>query len=319
MRSELTTTAIAATLLLAIPTAAPAGTTAKVGGSGGTSTVTMDCGSSAFIVGLSASGGRDNPIAPNLVRKLRFTCRPFSGTTPGGSTSPTAEAVAGIQGSLNPSQSSVLCPQDKVVAYLEVYAGIYIDRIANAGCKSPSSVQSTLGVNVGGEGGSRQHLECPQGEGLYKVEARVGSSIDSLKGTCLAFGAAAVQPLAVQISTSLSPKPNQSSPVKIVPGSSKDFSFKIAGSPNERIGIGIAGDTDLLGGGAANPPEFKLEVLTPSGSVAASRTVSKPRAGTVNGVNVTINAAGTWKLRVTNLKKDYGALDVRAIYSGALY
>ena len=36
--------------------------TARVGGSGGIHTVTMDCGSGSFIVGVSATGGRDNPF-----------------------------------------------------------------------------------------------------------------------------------------------------------------------------------------------------------------------------------------------------------------
>lgn len=292
-------------------------TTARVGGSGGAGTIVMDCGSDAFMVGISAYGARDNPIAPNLVRKLRFVCRTFSGTTPGSATNQTREAAAGVQGSVNPSQNAVQCPQDRVIHSLEVYAGLYLDRIAKAQCRSPSSQQTWLNVNVGGDGGSRQFLECPNGEGLVKVEARVGSSIDSLKGTCRTFGGAAEQPLTVQIDSTPSPRPSTAKPVKILPSGAADFSFRIAGTVNRSTSVGIYGETDLLGGGAANPPEFKLEVINPSGSIVATRTVLKPPAGTVQSVAVTINAAGTWKLRVINLKKSYGALDVKSFYGGA--
>ncbi|MCC6247791.1 MAG: hypothetical protein IT499_08515 [Rubrivivax sp.] len=289
----------------------------RVGGEGGTATVVMDCGPDAFMVGLSAHGARDNPIAPNLVRKLRFACRTFSGATPGSSTSQTREAAAGVQGSLNASQSSVQCPQDRVIHSLEIYAGLFIDRIAKVECRGPSSQQTWLNVNVGGDGGSRQFLECPNGEGLAKVEARIGSSIDSLKGNCRPFGEAAQQPLTVQIDSTLIPRPTGAKPEKILPAKAAVFSFRIAGTVNRNTSIGIFGETDLLGGAATNPPEFKLEVINPAGSVVASRTVRKPPAGTVQSVSVTINAAGTWKLRVTNLKKSYGALDVKSVSGGA--
>ena len=317
MRSApaIATLVAAFSLLLVAP--AGASTTARIGGSGGTSTVVMDCGSNAFIVGLSAYGARDNLIAPNLVRKLRFTCRTFSGTTPASSTSQTVEVVAGVQGGLNSTQNSVQCPQDRVIHSLQLFAGPYIDRITSVECRSSSSQQSWLNVNVGGDGGSRQFLACPNGEGLYKVEARVGSAIDSLKGTCRAFGGAAEQPWTVQIETTLSPRPTYTSPVKILPASAKTFSFTIAGTVNRSTSIGIFAETDLLGGGAANPPEFKLEVINPAGSVVATRTVLKPTAGTVQSVPVTINAAGTWRLRVSNLKKSYGALDVKSVSGGA--
>jgi len=300
--------------------AAPVGahtTLDNVGGQGGTATVVMDCGPDAFMVGLSASGARDNPIAPNLVRKLRFACRTFSGTTPGSSTSQTREAAAGVQGSLNASHGSVQCPQGLVINSLEVYAGLYIDRIAKVKCHTASSQMTLLNVNVGGDGGSRQFLECPNGEGLVKVEARIGSSIDSLKGNCRPFGEAAQQPLTVQIDSTLIPRPSHTKPEKILPAKAAVFSFRIAGTVNRSTSIGIVGETDLLGGAGANPPEFKLEVINPAGSVVATRTVRKPPAGTVQSVPVTINAAGSWKLRVTNLKKSYGALDVKSVHGGA--
>jgi hypothetical protein len=307
---------LAVLLSLSIVPAAVAGTTAKVGGPGGSSTVVMDCGSSAFIVGVTAEAGKDEFVAPNVLRRVKFTCRAFSGTSPASSTTQTREAVASARSSYNSSRNSVLCSQDRVIHNLELYAGLYVDRIATADCRTSSSSQAFLNVNVGGDGGSRKFLECPNGEGLYKVEARVGSAIDSLKGTCRAFGAAAEQPLTIQIQNSLSPKPTYSSPVKILPGAAKTFSFKISGTVNVRTKVGIASETDLLGGGSANPPDFKLEILNPAGNVVASRTVLKAYPMTVQSVTVTINSAGTWKLRVTNLKRSYGALDVTGVYGG---
>src|SRR4051794_33429855 len=44
--------------------------TRRVGGTGGRRTVTMDCGTSAFVVGITAKGGRDGPFGFNLLRRV---------------------------------------------------------------------------------------------------------------------------------------------------------------------------------------------------------------------------------------------------------
>ncbi len=303
-------------LLLLIPLAAVAiaGETARVGGSGGTKTVRMDCGPGAFMVGVWAEGGRDNPIGFNLVRRLRFTCRAFSGTTPGNTVTQTPEAAGTSRVTANVSRNQTSCASSMVLTSLDLYAGTYIDRLAAVDCRDGSGNTRFSSVNVGGEGGQRSNLQCPSGEGLYRVDARVGAAIDSLKGYCRPFVSLSSTTVVEQASASLSPKPTLRQPVKIMPGRNATFSFKISnahgGSPVE---IGISARTDLLGFAGMNPPEFRLEVLNPSGRVVASDAFRNTREGVIESVRVTINATGTWKLRVTNLKRTTGALEVLSV------
>src|SRR5690348_13716167 len=94
--------------------------TARIGGSGGNRTVSMDCGPAAFIVGVTATGGRDGALGFNLVRRLRFTCRTFTGTTPG-SASQTTEAVSDKQATLNTSSGGASCPTGQAFGNVELY------------------------------------------------------------------------------------------------------------------------------------------------------------------------------------------------------
>jgi hypothetical protein len=109
---ETTTRILAAGILLLGVFTGPMSETARIGGSGGTRTVEMDCGANAYIVGITATGGRDNPFGFNLLRDVKFACRTFSGTTPTGSTFQTAEAAA-TQGQARrrDRQSQGLLPQ----------------------------------------------------------------------------------------------------------------------------------------------------------------------------------------------------------------
>jgi len=280
-----------------------AGSTALVGGSGGTSTVTMDCGSTAFIVGVTASGGQDGQFGSNLLRKIRFTCKPFTGTTPGTSTSQTPEASAAKQATLSLSSAAGNCTSAPV-GNIRLRGGIFIDRVGEADCFD----NQVVALNVGGFGGSDANLACPGGEALFKVVAKVGDAIDSLQGFCRSF---TPPTLAQQIANTVTPKPSFSSPVKISVNSSKSLSFTITNAtPSQTFSIGIDGETDALSGGTLNPPEYKLEVINPSGSVVASGSFSKVPASTVKSVKATINATGTWKLRITNQKQQLGQLNV---------
>ena len=74
--------------------------------------------------------------------------------------------------------------------------------------------------------------------------------------------------------------------------------------------IGVSGQTDFLGGGNANPAEFKIELINPSGAVVVSKSFSNVQSLVVEGVTFRINANGTWKMRVTNLKKNLGTLNI---------
>ncbi|HVE66935.1 MAG TPA: hypothetical protein VNC59_10175, partial [Thermoanaerobaculia bacterium] len=63
-------------------------------------------------------------------------------------------------------------------------------------------------------------------------------------------------------------------------------------------------------GAVVNQPDYKVEILNPSGNVVKTETVTGTR---MQGIPMTFAAAGGWKVRVTNRKKDYGALDLNQL------
>ena len=285
--------------------------TAWVGTSAGRRTVTMDCGSGAYIVGVSASGGQDIPLGLDMLRRIRFKCRSFDGTTPGSTIAYTAEAIGDKASRYTLSSGSGDCASKEVMAGLTVSAGLYIDHLSAANCVAASADGAHLTFDVGGTGGTRAGFYCPPAQALYRVDARVGDQIDSMKGYCRSFGSISNVAVPQQISSSVTPKPSTSSPVAILIRSSKTFSFTITNyaGGNAKVDVGVSGETDLLGGAALNPPEFKLELINPAGSVVASKTVTNATRA-IYTVTYTINANGTWKLKVTNLKQQIGTMNV---------
>jgi hypothetical protein len=289
---------------LAIAASFAASETARIGGPGGNRTVTMDCGSSAFIVGATARGGKDMSFGWNVVRRLKFTCRALNGT----STTQTTEAIADKAATVDVSNGSGTCSADRVATSLEFKTGLVIDRFHTVKCHTVSFAQQYLDMNVGGEGGSRAFLSCPNGEALYKVEARVSDNIDNLKGWCRTFVSPSNLSVPNQIESSISPKPSIANPISVPVRSSRTFSFTVLDYQQlgARALIGVVGATDLLGGAALNLPDIKVELINPSGTVVSSRTINDVKAAVISGVTFTFNANGTWKLRVTNLKQDIG-------------
>jgi hypothetical protein len=166
-----------------------AGTTAKVGGTGGTRTVVLDCGTDAFAIGLYAQGGKDNPmVGMNLVRQIQLRCRKFSNHRPLASAPETVTAVArsDFQATADVSTSLTRCGSSQAaVSSITFQAGAYIDRIQQFQCMDyPTTFDLLNAMNVGGFGGSRMSAQCPRGEALYKLTVRVGGAIDSVVGTC---------------------------------------------------------------------------------------------------------------------------------------
>ena len=293
--------------------------TPRIGGSGGRRTVTMDCGTNAYIVGATARGGKDGMIGFNLVRQIKFNCRTFSGITPGATTTQTIQASSDKAATVDVTNGSGSCSSSFVVDYLEFKTGIFIDRFSTIGCKSAAQDQSVVNMNTGGDGGSRAFLDCPSTEALYKVEARVGDAIDSVKGFCRAFGSVSNMSVVTQINATASPKASSASPVNVPVRSSRTFSFTVSDYTESyaTLLVGVSAGTDLLGGATLNPPEFKLDLLNPAGSVVASKTFLKAPAGFVHGIQHTINANGVWRLRVTNLKRDIGTLSITSFSASA--
>jgi hypothetical protein len=152
----------------------------------------------------------------------------------------------------------------------------------------------------------------PAVQALYKVEAKLGDAIDSLKGFCRSFGTLSALSVPTQAENTASSKPSSSAPLVIPVKSDKTISFIISNFQASTVPVlvGVSPVTDLLGGGAANPPQFKVELINPSGAVVASKSFSNVTQPFICGVSYQINANGTWKLRVTNLKQTLGTLNV---------
>jgi hypothetical protein len=162
--------------------------TERVGGSGGRRMVTMDCGAGSYVVGATASGGKDAPpFGFSLVHRVKLTCRAFTNGMPAASTTQTVEAAGDKSIIEDLTYGSGICPSSHAVRAIQVNAGFYIDRLTNLACAAQGQTRSEVWLNVGGSSGTRGFLECPAAEALYKVEARVGDAIDSLKGYCRPF------------------------------------------------------------------------------------------------------------------------------------
>jgi hypothetical protein len=290
--------------------AIPFGETARVGGSGGDKLLSMDCGSGGFIVGVTAFGGKDGQFGFNLVRRIRFTCRMANG-----STQQTAEAVGSKAITQDLSNNSVSCPSGMVIDSFGINSGIYIDRLSYGDCISPTQSQSGLNINVGGDGGiGTNAFSCPATEVLYRVDVRYGDTIDSMKGYCRVFVAPSSLSVAQQIENSVKPNASDASIVKLPVGTTTTFTFSVTNPAIlPTVAVGIVARTDLLGGGSANPPQFRLELLNPSGAFVTSKVFSNVVDGTISSVTATFNTTGTWKLRVTNLKSQIGTLEIRDV------
>src|SRR5689334_7455289 len=89
--------------------------------------------------------------------------------------------------------------------------------------------QTLVNVNAGGDGGTRSYVACPDGEGLFKVEARVGDAIDSMKGYCRIFISVASLSVPQQISATISPSSvSRSNPIIIPVNRSATLTFRIS-------------------------------------------------------------------------------------------
>lgn len=95
------------------------------------------------------------------------------------------------------------CDRDEALYQISAYTGFYVDSIDSAGCRhrngSPSPAvldpAPVLGTSrPGRRDGTYRSLICPTGKALYRIDARVGSAVDSLQGYCRSFPPQAADP-----------------------------------------------------------------------------------------------------------------------------
>lgn len=268
---------------------ARAGETERVGGPGGEQTVRMDCGSNGFITGLYARSGRRIGYDMTLVRDLAVICTSFGG-------SERSAYPASVRADYAHSQDAartVQCPKGDYAIYgMSLRAGLYIDRLREAWCRHPTTFPPPpLSIEVGGTGGSREQLACPSRQALYRLDARVGEAIDSLKGYCRVFPPPNPQSvaLAAQINASLAPRPPMSLPSS---GTSKVLQFHV---PDSSLYRSVLFQLIASGTGGMTPSvTYRIDFVDPTGAIMKSSTVSNP----VAGVSIHFAKAGTWTLKM---------------------
>lgn len=177
---------IAALLLSFVPMHSNAGSTGYIGGSGGTTTKSVNCRSGERISGLQVKKG-------SVIDSVRFKCRPIDGQGRWGSGSRYTNWSGGDGGS---STAGIECPKDHFVwnvrgatgKYLQIYtvvAGIQIS-CAKSNLEGKATGNTTSKYVGSGSWGSWN--KCPGnnlGGGLASgADVRFGKVVDKLRLNC---------------------------------------------------------------------------------------------------------------------------------------
>jgi len=174
--------------------ASHASETERVGGTGGQRTWRLECEQAdGLLTGMYALGGPRTPLDMSLVRQVGFVCRGFGA----GAYERWTQVVPPVGGFevINETFNEVHCPPGEALYAIDVRAGLYVDSIRAVRCRNRAGrASSPIQVNVGGSGGQDWSLQCPAGEALYRVDAKAGTAIDSLKGYCRRFPPPQVDP-----------------------------------------------------------------------------------------------------------------------------
>lgn len=88
---------------------------------------------------------------------------------------------------------SFSCSPDQALYRISAHTSSYVDSIDSAGCRRSDGSASTAAfvssyyVRPARRDGTYRSLNCPVGQALYRIDARVGSAVDSLRGYCRTF------------------------------------------------------------------------------------------------------------------------------------
>lgn len=161
-----------------------AGTAGSCGGPGlGTTTKTLDCGSSGYVVGVQGWAG-------GYVENIRLICRKLVNGNLEQTTYLTA--VAG-RGNVNINYEGKVASANRAVNSFRMHCGTFVDRIDRIFFRT--LIDGKLGycdpdpdchdyVNGGGTGGSETQMKCPIGELMYKAVVKSGMWIDNITLYC---------------------------------------------------------------------------------------------------------------------------------------
>jgi hypothetical protein len=166
--------------LLGMADLANAGSAGRCGGTGGEHTKTLTCPNGQYIAGMAARGGL-------FVDEFSIACRKLPVD---GSVGSLGNYISAGPGGGTKSASGE-CNRKHAVRRLLIKSGAFVDKIEFGKCGAREGDdeawfgdRSSFELNIGGGGGGRCVVQCPNGEALYKVTVKYGGWIDSIRGEC---------------------------------------------------------------------------------------------------------------------------------------
>ena len=165
------------------PTVAWATIAGSCGGPGiGTTTKTLDCGTAAYMVGITGRAG-------GYVESIQLICRKMVNGTLEANAFTTA--VAGKQ-NVVANYEGLAANSNQVVKGIDLHCGTFVDRIDMLwfdAIRNGQRVQCGDGgcgdfVNGGGTAGFSKRLFCPAGELAHKLVVKSGMWIDNITVYC---------------------------------------------------------------------------------------------------------------------------------------
>ena len=159
-----------------------AGSMGRCGGTGGTTTKTLTCGTDEFVIEMHGIGGL-------FLDGIEIDCGKIDST--GHISGVVRRLTAGPKANVSMTNGGV-CRNEYGVIEVDFHCGTFVDQLQGALCGiySPGTgifqniPFNTFTIAAGGGGGTAVRKFCPNGEGLYQVIVKYGSTIDSVEGVC---------------------------------------------------------------------------------------------------------------------------------------
>lgn len=176
---------LAMLVTILFPTLVWAGSAGSCGGPGlGTTTKTLDCGTSGYMVGVRGRGG-------GYVESIQLICRKLVNGSLEEKTYLTS--VAGKQNAVT-NYEGMGANRSQAVKEIETHCGTFVDRIDNlwfdlltngqrSWCGGDAGVCGDY-VNGGGTAGFPKRLTCPAGELMHKLVVKSGLWVDNITAYC---------------------------------------------------------------------------------------------------------------------------------------
>ena len=139
----------------------------------------ITCGPNEFITSITAYGS-------SYVDGVEVTCRKI-GRVPNILSQDEGNDATGELGNPDHITATATCSPGRAVTRMVAHCGLYVDSIRTVQCSPYNLTTNAFGrpgnaqtLNVGGAGGRRKILRCPEGEALYRITGKNDHWIDSM-------------------------------------------------------------------------------------------------------------------------------------------